>query len=66
MPKRFLSLRLDSSWPIFLQEDKQGKRDAGPKSWGSGSASEDSGWKAYILPIILALLASIIYRIYFA
>ena len=49
-----------------LQEDKMGKKDQGPKSWGTASSSEDSGWRSYILPIILALLASVIYRIYFS
>ena len=51
---------------LSFQEDKMGKKDQGPKSWGAGSGGEDGGWKSYILPIILALLASIIYRIYFS
>jgi len=43
-----------------------GKKDQGPKSWGTGSSTEDSSWKSYILPILLALLASYIYRMYFS
>merc|ERR1739844_492789 len=51
-----------------LQEsDKKGTVDSGPKSWATNSGpSEDSGWSSWILPIGLALVASIVYRIYFS
>merc|ERR1711979_52954 len=48
-----------------LQEsDKKGTVDSGPKAWASNSGpSEDSGWSSWILPVGLALVASIVYRV---
>merc|ERR1712142_154042 len=51
-----------------LQEsDKKGTVDSGPKAWASNSGpSEDSGWSSWIFPVGLALVASIVYRVYFS
>jgi len=50
------------------EEDKKGNVDSGPKPWG-GSSSDDSSdgssWTTYLVPIALALAASILYRMYF-
>merc|ERR1719427_2151213 len=52
----------------FLDEsDKKGTVDSGPKSWATNSGpSEDSGWSSWIFPVGLALVASIVYRVYFS
>jgi len=50
------------------EEDKKGNVDSGPKPWGGDSSddnSDGSSWKTYIVPIVLALAASIVYRMYF-
>ena len=50
------------------EEDKKGNVDSGPKPWGGDSSddnSDSSSWKTYIVPIVLALAASIVYRMYF-
>merc|ERR1711944_19811 len=50
------------------EEDKKGNVDSGPKPWGgesSGDNSDGSSWKTYLVPIILAFAASIVYRMYF-
>ena len=50
------------------EEDKKGNVDSGPKLWG-GSSSDDSSdgssWTTYLVPIVLAFAASIVYRMYF-
>ena len=48
-----------------LQEaDKKGTVDTGPKSWASTSAGNEDypGWTQWILPVGIALLAAIGYR----
>jgi cytochrome b involved in lipid metabolism len=45
----------------LVDEDKQGKLDL-----GKDSSSEDGSWKLNILAIILTLLASIVFRVFFA
>ena len=50
------------------EEDKKGNVDTGPKPWGGDSSSggsDGSSWKSYLLPIVLAFAASIVYRMYF-
>ena len=49
------------------EEDKKGNVDTGPKPWGDGSNdnSEGGSWTTYILPMVLAFAASIVYRMYF-
>ena len=49
------------------EEDKKGSVDTGPKAWGSDSndSSDGGGWTSYLIPMGLALIASIIYRVYF-
>merc|ERR1711992_88722 len=50
------------------EEDKKGSVDTGPKAWGSDSSNDSSdggGWTSYLIPMGLALIASIIYRVYF-
>jgi cytochrome b involved in lipid metabolism len=49
------------------EEDKKGNVDTGPKSWSDGSDgnTDGSSWKSWLLPIVLAFAASVIYRMYF-
>ena len=48
------------------EEDKKGNVDTGPKSWGEDNNNSDGGsWKSYLLPVVLAFAASIVYRMYF-
>lgn len=49
-----------------FQDDKTGNVDTGPKQWSSDShATEESSWLSWIVPMGLALAASLIYRIFF-
>merc|ERR1712018_846273 len=50
-----------------LQEsDRKGTVDTGPKSWATNSPAEEGGWTSWILPVVLALAASFVYRWYFS
>ena len=51
---------------ICLQADKKGSTDTGPKSWSNSPTHEESTWSSWVLPMTLALVASIIYRVYFS
>ena len=54
---------------FLLQSDRKGTQDAGPKSWGTapGAGNQDEGgWKSWIVPMLLALAASMFYRVYFS
>ena len=47
---------------------KKGNVDTGPKPWGSGDGTDtnsEGGWKSWLLPVGLALAASMVYRMYF-
>merc|ERR1711982_162056 len=51
-----------------LQEsDKKGTVDTGPKSWASNTTGDSSdSWTSWIFPVGLALVASMVYRVYFS
>ena len=50
-----------------LQEaDRKGTVDTGPKSWATDAKAEEGGWTSWILPVVLALAASFVYRWYFS
>eukprot|EP00093_Oithona_nana_P012290 12290.XXX_527355_527904_1 [CDS] Oithona nana genome sequencing. len=50
-----------------LQEsDRKGTVDTGPKSWATSAPAEEGGWKSWIVPIVLALASSVVYRMYFS
>merc|ERR1712018_1067889 len=50
-----------------LQEaDRKGTVDTGPKSWATNNKAEEGGWTSWILPVVLALAASFVYRWYFS
>lgn len=44
-------------------EDKKHTKDTGPKKWASNESSQSS-WRSWLIPIGMACLASIIYRMY--
>merc|ERR1712198_79519 len=48
----------------LAEEDRTGTSDRGPKSWGSvpGVAEEESSWASWLLPMLLAFLASMAAR----
>ncbi|ODM88837.1 Cytochrome b5 [Orchesella cincta] len=47
-------------------EDKAHTKDQGPKKWGEDSSSENqSSWKTWLVPMALALTASLIFRFFF-
>ena len=50
------------------EEDRIGTSDRGPKSWGSvpGGPEEESSWASWLLPMLLAFLASMAARYVFA
>jgi len=52
----------------LAEEDRTGTSDRGPKSWGSvpGVAEEESSWASWLLPMLLAFLASMAARYVFA
>eukprot|EP00095_Tigriopus_kingsejongensis_P001762 maker-scaffold183_size276960-snap-gene-1.30 protein:Tk01762 transcript:maker-scaffold183_size276960-snap-gene-1.30-mRNA-1 annotation:"cytochrome b5" len=48
------------------ESERTGDTDKGAKTWSSGSMSDDeSSWQGYILPLVLALGAAYLYRVYF-
>merc|ERR1712150_212284 len=52
----------------LAEEDRTGTSDRGPKSWGSvpGVPEEESSWSSWLLPMLLAFLASMAARYVFA
>jgi len=52
----------------LAEEDRTGTSDRGPKSWGSvpGVPEEESSWASWLLPMLLAFLASMAARYVFA
>lgn len=47
----------------LCEEDKKHTKDSGPKSWATES-SENNSWSSWLLPVGLAFIASLIYRMY--
>jgi len=48
------------------EEDKSNTKDQGPKKWGEESSGENSSsWKTWLVPMALALTASLIFRFFF-
>ncbi|XP_045132267.1 cytochrome b5-like isoform X3 [Portunus trituberculatus] len=47
----------------LCEEDKKHTKDQGPKSWATDSADQNS-WSSWLLPVGLAFVASLIYRMY--
>jgi len=52
----------------LADEDRTGTSDRGAKSWGSvpGLPEEESSWSSWLLPMLLAFLASMAARYVFA
>ena len=52
----------------LAEEDRTGTSDRGAKSWGSVPSlpEEDSSWSSWLLPMLLAFLASMAARYVFA
>jgi len=52
----------------LAEEDRTGSVDSGPKSWGAGpSTAEDNGsWASWLIPLMVAFVASMVYRYVFA
>jgi cytochrome b involved in lipid metabolism len=47
-------------------EDKNHTRDQGPKKWGDENSNDNQGsWKTWLVPMALALTASLIFRFFF-
>jgi len=50
----------------LTEEDKQFSKDQGPKKWGDESSPDNaSSWKTWLVPMALALTASLIFRFFF-
>jgi len=48
------------------EEDKSNTTDKGPKKWGDETNNENQGsWKTWLVPMALALTASLIFRFFF-
>merc|ERR1711997_449753 len=50
------------------EEDRKGNVDTGPKSWGGGDGAgtnSEGSWMSWLLPVVLAFAASMVYRVYF-
>jgi len=48
------------------EEDKSHSKDQGPKKWGDDSNNDSpSSWKTWLVPMALALTASLIFRFFF-
>ncbi|XP_045132260.1 cytochrome b5-like isoform X2 [Portunus trituberculatus] len=49
----------------LCEEDKKHTKDQGPKSWATDSADQKyDSWSSWLLPVGLAFVASLIYRMY--
>ncbi|XP_063847409.1 cytochrome b5-like isoform X2 [Scylla paramamosain] len=48
----------------LCEEDKKHTKDSGPKSWASGDSADQNSWSSWLLPVGLAFIASLIYRMY--
>ncbi|XP_066980371.1 cytochrome b5-like isoform X1 [Macrobrachium rosenbergii] len=48
----------------ICEEDKQHTKDMGPKKWTSNDSSSENSWKSWLIPVGIACLASLIYRLY--
>ncbi|KAG0719456.1 Cytochrome b5 [Chionoecetes opilio] len=48
----------------LCEEDKKHTKDKGPKSWTSDKSSSDSMWRSWLLPVGLAFIASLLYRVF--
>ena len=62
IPKMIMNFRKK----IIFQSDRKGTVDTGPKSWATSAPAEEGGWKSWIVPIVLALASSVVYRMYFS
>lgn len=47
------------------EEDKTHLADAGAKKWADDSSDNSSSWKTWLVPMALALTASLIFRFFF-
>ncbi|XP_050739652.1 cytochrome b5-like isoform X2 [Eriocheir sinensis] len=48
----------------LCEEDKKHTKDKGPKAWTSDNDSNQSVWRGWLLPVGIACLASLLYRMY--
>jgi len=50
----------------LTEEDKTHQKDKGAKKWADdGSSENNSSWKTWLIPMALALTASLIFRFFF-
>ncbi|KAK3867307.1 hypothetical protein Pcinc_027228 [Petrolisthes cinctipes] len=48
----------------LTEEDKKFTKDNGPKPWAYSSSSDQNSWRSWLVPMGLACVASLIYRLY--
>lgn len=58
------TMMLDYYVGELCEEAKQHTKDLGPKKWASGDSSSENSWRSWLIPIGIACLASLAYRLY--
>ncbi|XP_068219926.1 cytochrome b5-like isoform X2 [Palaemon carinicauda] len=48
----------------LCEANKQHTKDKGPKKWTSSDSTKENSWKSWLIPVGIACLASLIYRLY--